>query len=82
LRYIIVTLALALVIFWVMRAARGGKPHQPLPKEKDAARQPPIALVQDMVSCAHCGLHLPIGEAISGKNALYCTPEHQRQAEP
>lgn len=81
-RYIIVTLALALVIFWVMRAARGGKPHQPLAKEKDAARPPPIAQVQDMVSCARCGLHLPKGEAISGKNALYCSPEHQRQAEP
>lgn len=81
-RYIVVTLALALIIFWVVRAARGGKPDPSLPKDKETRHPSKIPQAQDMVSCAHCGLHLPKAEAISGKTALYCSPEHQRQAEP
>lgn len=79
-RYIIVTLALALIVFWLVRAARGRGSDQ-LPKDNAAPQRPPVALVQDMVSCAHCGLHLPKTESIPGKGAVYCCPEHQRQAE-
>lgn len=81
-RYIIVTLALALVIFWLVRAARGRGPDEQLPKRDPAPdRQPPLQ-VQDMVSCAHCGLHLPKAESVASKRAVYCSLEHQRQAEP
>lgn len=80
-RYIIVTLALALVIFWLVRAARGRGPDEQLPKRDPApGRQPPLK-VQDMVSCAHCGLHLPKAESVAGKRAVYCSPEHLRLAE-
>lgn len=93
-RYIIVTLALALIIFWVVRAARGRGPDQQLPKDDAQKVRPPTpqgqaqpqVQVQDMVSCAHCGLHLPKAEAIAGKKpgdgALYCSTEHLHRAEP
>jgi uncharacterized protein len=88
-RYIVVSLALALIIFWVVRAARGRGPDQQLPKDKAGEGRPSIARVEDMVSCAHCGLHLPKAEAVRGKNhgetsgkgAMYCSADHQRQAE-
>ena len=81
-RYIIVTLALALVIFWLVRGARGRSSDEALPKRgPEAGRQPPLQ-VQDMVSCAHCGLHLPKAESVASKRAVYCSLEHQRQAEP
>ncbi len=81
-RYIIVTLALALLVFWLVRAARGSGSGEKLPKrEPGPGRQPPLQ-VQDMVSCAHCGVHLPKAESVTGKRAVYCSLEHQRQAEP
>jgi uncharacterized protein len=80
-RYIIVTLALALIVFWLVRAVRGRGSDEQLPK-RDAGpdRQPPIQM-QEMVSCAQCGLHLPKAESVAGKRAVYCSLEHQRQAE-
>ncbi len=79
-RYIIVTLALALIVFWLLRAARGRGSDQ-LPRDEAPPGRPPVERVQDMVSCAHCGLHLPKAESIPGKRAVYCSAEHQRQAE-
>ncbi len=84
-RYVIVTLALALIIFWIVRAVRGPGPDQQLPQNKGKAGRTPTPQVQDMVSCARCGLHLPKAEAIPGTNqregAMYCCPEHLRLAE-
>lgn len=81
-RYIVVTLALALIVFWIFRAARGRGPDQQLPKGKSESHRPPTLPVEDMVSCAHCGLHLPKAEAIAGKSAMYCSADHRRLAEP
>jgi uncharacterized protein len=31
-----------------------------------------------MVSCAHCGIHLPISESVQGTGALhFCSDEHR-----
>lgn len=32
----------------------------------------------DMVRCAHCGVHLPRGEAIISRGEFYCTNEHRQ----
>ncbi|MDF3823442.1 PP0621 family protein [Leptospira sp. 96542] len=37
---------------------------------------------QDMVRCAHCGLHLPLSEAVASTSAHYCSAEHRQLAEP
>jgi uncharacterized protein len=79
-RFIIVTIALALIVFWIVRAARGRNPGQPLPKEQQSAGKAP-AQVQEMVSCVSCGLHLPKSDSVSGKRGIYCCLEHQHQAE-
>ncbi len=82
-RFIIIAAAIALIAFWVFRAARGSSSSEQLPKEDQKPGQFPKSAdsVQEMVSCAQCGLHLPKAEAVTGKRALYCTLEHQRQAE-
>lgn len=43
---------------------------------KAAPTAPPP--MQDMVACAHCGLHLPRSEALAQGARYYCSPEHQR----
>ena len=35
--------------------------------------------VEQMVTCAHCGLHLPASDAVASKDQLhYCCSEHRR----
>lgn len=50
--------------------------------EADApgARPPGTAQVpapQDMVACAHCGLHLPAADAVLGGSRVYCSDAHR-----
>lgn len=42
-----------------------------------AARRPP-ALPQDMLACAHCGVHVPQGDALMVGSHAYCCAEHRR----
>lgn len=36
---------------------------------------------QNMVRCAHCGLHLPDNEAVMSGNTAYCSDAHRALAE-
>ncbi len=66
-------LLVALVVIWAVKRTRmrppaeSAKPEAPTPAE--------------MVSCAHCGLHLPRAEAVSGQKGLYCSTEHRSAAQ-
>ena len=39
---------------------------------------PAAALPVTMVECAHCGLHLPAGDAVPEESRLYCSDAHRR----
>jgi uncharacterized protein len=43
--------------------------------------QPPPATPSAMLTCRHCGLHLPLTDATQGSLGFYCGPEHRRLAE-
>jgi uncharacterized protein len=34
-----------------------------------------------MVRCRHCGVHVPVGDAVRGALGTYCSHEHRRLAE-
>lgn len=36
---------------------------------------------QPMICCARCGVHLPREAAVAGRNGLYCSDAHRREAE-
>ena len=61
---------------WLWRSNRLAAP-KPGRQEASAANEP-----QDMVSCAFCGTHVPAGDAIQGKEGIYCSAEHLARAEP
>lgn len=64
----IIVLALML---WFGKGRRGGAARGNPPPPKPGA--------QAMVSCAHCGLHLPQPEAVEGEGGRhYCCSEHRR----
>jgi uncharacterized protein len=67
-KYLILVLVVAAALWW----ARS--------RRSTVARKPPAAppALQAMVPCAHCGVHLPRSEALSGALGLYCSEEHRR----
>ncbi|MDE2617089.1 MAG: hypothetical protein KGL73_08715 [Burkholderiales bacterium] len=69
-------LAILLLAVWLWRSGRRSD------SRSDQAAAPPPPGPQAMVRCAHCGVHLPHGEAIVGRIGLYCSSEHRQNAEP
>jgi len=47
---------------------------------KDAAANPPDPAPEQMVNCGHCGLYLPLKEAIAEGDKYFCCAEHRRRA--
>ena len=43
---------------------------------KTASRRDSAA-AEDMVRCAHCGVHLPRGESVRADGRDYCSAEHR-----
>lgn len=35
------------------------------------------AVTEDMVRCAHCGVHLPRSESIQSQDKLFCSTKHR-----
>jgi uncharacterized protein len=69
----IVLVLLVLVAVWAIRRAlaRHAKADTPPPRADKAA-------VGELVRCAHCGVHLPRGEAREAGGLPYCGEEHAR----
>jgi uncharacterized protein len=68
-KVLIIALAVALLL-WLLfgRAPRSsGKPP------RSATR----GGAEDMVSCAHCGVHLPRSEALAARSLHYCSAAHR-----
>ncbi|MFN8956222.1 MAG: PP0621 family protein [Burkholderiales bacterium] len=70
----LIWLLVVLVAVWAFKRSR---------KAKDASASPakPSKRPSNMVSCAHCGLHLPQDEAVIGEKDVYCSTEHRTAAE-
>jgi uncharacterized protein len=66
-------LAAVLVIAYLLwRNARIGRDASP------PGRRPQAGTPQEMVSCPVCGVHLPRGEALIGRDGQpYCSHEHR-----
>jgi uncharacterized protein len=64
----LVLLALLAVVYAFVRGQRA-------PSVKQASRR--AAAPQNMVACAHCGLHVPQGEALSKDGRSYCCAAHR-----
>jgi len=71
-------LAIALLVVWLWRSGR----RSDSPSDQATSTPPTPPGPQEMVRCAHCGVHLPHSDALVGRIGLYCSKEHQQQAEP
>ena len=73
-RLILLLAAVALVWWWLSSRRRNlrsdEQTKQPPPQSQSSA---------EMVSCAHCGVHLPQSDALQGADgAFFCGEEHRR----
>ncbi len=69
----LLVLLLVLVGAWMWRSGRQARAIRKKPAPKSAP--------QDMVSCAHCGVHIPHAELVQGRDGVYCCQDHRLQSE-
>lgn len=62
---LLLLIAIAMVIYLLVRSYRRNKPRQ---DEK---------IAEDMVRCAYCGVHLPKGESIQANGEFFCSAAHR-----
>jgi uncharacterized protein len=70
-KFLIIAVAVALLL-WLLfgRPARHG--HAPRSGRRDAPGG-----AEEMVSCAHCGVHLPRSEALALRGLHFCSAAHR-----
>ena len=70
-KYLVLLVVLVVAIgIWRSRRAPDTTQNQPPAS--------PLALPQDMLACAHCGVHVPQAEALMLGTQAYCCAEHRR----
>ena len=77
---IVVVLVAVLLLVWLLlgssrRRAKGARRDDPAPPASPApgaARR-----IEDMVSCAHCGVHLPGSLALRDRDHAFCSAAHR-----
>ena len=68
---LLLLIAIVIVVYWLFRSYLKGNTPQ---SHNQAA--------EDMVRCAHCGLHLPKGESIVADGLTFCCAEHRDAYHP
>lgn len=71
---------------WLWRRNRAEEARDEAEADRARAQQTPapppaVQAPAEMVSCQHCGLHLPAADAVAGTRGVYCSSEHQRHHE-
>ena len=67
---LLLLLLVVLAAWWLVKGFR----------RNGAAKGAPEAAPEQMVTCNHCGLYLPRGEAISEGDKFFCCDEPRRPA--
>lgn len=75
-KLLVVLLALAAGL-WLWRSARQSPTVGPKHPGKPARKGPQV-----IVACSLCQVHVPQGDALTGRNGQYCCAAHRLQAEP
>lgn len=63
-------LAIVVLVYLLIRSYRSRVRGKDVPGDEKA-------LAEDMVRCAHCGVHLPKGESIHADEEFFCGAAHR-----
>lgn len=71
---LVVLVAVIGILLWRMRGPfrSTARPTQPPRDDRQT---------DDMLSCAHCALHIPRAEAFPGERGSYCSAQHRQLSE-
>ena len=76
-KLLIVLLAvLAGVLLW-----QRGRRLKNQSRQDESPRTNAPAVLQSMLRCARCGVHLPAADAVVGRQGSYCSVNHRHEAE-
>ena len=76
-KFVLLILAV-IVLLWLVRGTLRGRVPPPAQKPQEPAS---AAAPEPMLSCAHCGLHLPRDEALPGRGGVFCGDAHRQAFE-
>ncbi|MBI4938905.1 MAG: preprotein translocase subunit YajC [Nitrosomonadales bacterium] len=69
---LLIFVVIAAVVYWLLKSYR-----KKLSRENEREENVP-GQAEDMVRCAHCGVHLPKRESIASDGKFYCGEAHRR----
>ncbi|MBS0369617.1 MAG: hypothetical protein JSS57_10490 [Proteobacteria bacterium] len=79
-RNILLFVLFLLAVFYVRRALQPGPRREEgrdsVPEQ--GASQPPAGEIEQMVACAHCGVHVPESEGVTSGGHFFCSEAHRR----
>ena len=67
---ILLFLVAVFVLLWLLRGATSRR-------SGGGVRPPRPTAPQQMIACAHCGVHLPRDEALPGRGGVFCGEAHR-----
>jgi len=59
-------------VLWRWRDAQARRGAAPPPKQAEQTQ------TIEMVACAHCGVHLPVVQALTVRSDYFCSAAHQK----
>lgn len=77
-RVIFWLLLIGLVVLAIRAKLKGLDARRQPPPHQAPPRQAPVAEIETMTQCAHCGIHFPASEAVHADGHDYCSPGHVR----
>ncbi|WP_121242774.1 PP0621 family protein [Sulfurisoma sediminicola] len=72
---VILLLLVVAVLYVLLRARKGRRAADRQRPEHSAARE---SFAEPFVVCAHCGINLPLSEAVTIEGRHYCCEEHRQ----
>ena len=70
-KFVLVVIAVVVLLAMLRGSFRRARQPRPAPPAR------PVGQPQAMLSCAHCGLHLPRDEALPGRGGVFCDAAHR-----
>ena len=70
-KYLVIIIVVLAVLWFASRS------RSRVREDKASAPQRETAAIEDMVTCAHCQVHLPKSEALPGRGGYFCDEAHR-----
>ncbi len=78
-KIVLVALVVALGVWMLLTRSRPSRPPRRESEPRPGQTSEESVSAQEVAACAHCGLHVPKGEAFWQGPRAYCSEDHRRR---